>query len=261
MNYSFYAKTDRGRVRLGNEDCVAFDAAARLCIVADGMGGHKAGEIASSLAVTSIRAELGPWLLQAGKDPSTQAIKDAMELAVLNVNRAIFRASLANPSHSGMGTTLVLGVFRRARLVLGHIGDSRCYRWRNNELVQLTKDHSLMQEQIDAGWLTPEQAAQAPGKNLITRALGIGHAVALEIHEHTVEAGDLYLMCSDGLSNMVNDTVMAQVLRGGAALPQIAAELVSRANDLGGQDNITVMLTQTTVAGSKLGMVSRLFDK
>lgn len=261
MNYAFCAKTDRGRVRQGNEDCVAFDAAARLCIVADGMGGHKAGEIASSLAVTSIKSELGPWLLQAGKHPSPQAIRHAIELAVLNVNRSIFRASLANPAYSGMGTTLVLGVFQRDRLALGHIGDSRCYRWRDDELVQLTRDHSLMQEQIDAGWLTLEQAAQAPGKNLITRALGIAEVVTLEINEYTVEAGDLYLMCSDGLSNMVKDAAIAQVLHSGAPLPQIAAELVNRANDNGGQDNITVMLTQATLPSGKLGLVSRLFDK
>ena len=260
MNYTFCAKTDRGRVRQGNEDCFVFDASARLCIVADGMGGHKAGEIASSLAVTSIKAELGPWLLQAGKHPGTQAIKHAIELAVLNVNRSIYCAALANPAYSGMGTTLVLGVFQRDRLVLGHIGDSRCYRWRRGDLVQLTKDHSVMQEQLDAGWLTPDQAAQAPGKNLITRALGIASVVTPEISEHAVQAGDLYLMCSDGLSNMVDEAGIAQVLRSGAALRQITAELVSLANDNGGQDNITVMLTQATLSSDKRGLVSRLFD-
>jgi protein phosphatase len=134
----------------------------------------------------------------------------------------------------------VVGVFQDTRLVVGHIGDSRCYRFRNNSLVQITKDHSLLQEQLDAGLITPSQAAVSTNKNLVTRALGIEDAVLLEMHEHAVEDGDIYLMCSDGLSDMVDDVPIARIMESDASLEQKARQLISIANAHGGRDNITV---------------------
>jgi protein phosphatase len=143
-----------------------------------------------------------------------------------------------------MGTTLVVGVFREDWLLLGHIGDSRCYRWRRGELTQLTRDHSLLQEQIDAGLLTPQQAASSMNKNLVTRALGVESTVALEVTEHLVETGDLYLMCSDGLSDMVSDAITAGLLAQPVSLAVRARSLVDAANAQGGRDNITVLLVE-----------------
>jgi protein phosphatase len=147
-------------------------------------------------------------------------------------------------------------------LLLGHIGDSRCYRLRGNEFSQITKDHSLLQEQIDAGFLTPEQAATSANKNLVTRALGVEEHVVLEVNEHRVESGDLYLMCSDGLSDMVVDDAIAAILQNGSGIEQMAGELVVLANENGGRDNISVLLIQATgVIVEKRGLISRLLGK
>ena len=145
--------------------------------------------------------------------------------------------------------------------MLGHIGDSRCYRLRNGEFEQITKDHSLLQEQIDAGMITPEQAATSTYKNLVTRALGVEDAVMLELNEHQVEAGDLYVMCSDGLSDMVDDTEIANILKVDVSLDQRAERLVAAANEHGGRDNITVLMVQAGADGEKRGLISRLLGK
>jgi len=200
MIYEICTQTDPGITRDNNEDSVTFDAATRLCILADGMGGYNAGEIASGMATAFIKSEMGRWLSQAGKHANAKEVRRAMEICVENVNHSIFNAANSNPQYTGMGTTLVVGVFQDDRLMLGHIGDSRCYRLRGTVLQQITKDHSLLQEQIDAGIITPEQALTALNKNLVTRALGVEDAVMLDVSEHRTEAGDLYLMCSDGLS-------------------------------------------------------------
>jgi serine/threonine protein phosphatase PrpC len=134
-------------------------------------------------------------------------VRRAMDICVDNANRAIFNAANANPQYAGMGTTLVVAVFRDNQLRLGHVGDSRAYRWRAGQLVQITRDHSLLQEQIDAGLITPEQAAFSANKNLVTRAVGVEDTVLLETHLHEVQAGDTYLMCSDGLSDMLDDAM------------------------------------------------------
>ena len=156
-----------------------------------------------------------------------------------------------------MGTTLVVGVFQDGRLMLGHIGDSRCYRLRNAHLEQITKDHSLLQEQMDAGLITPEQAATSTNKNLVTRALGVEDAVLLEVNEHKVEPGDLYLMCSDGLSDMLDDEAIAQILAGDGSLEQKSVQLIDAANANGGRDNISVLLAQANSGSKKRGLISR----
>lgn len=160
-----------------------------------------------------------------------------------------------------MGTTLVVGVFHEGRLMLGHIGDSRCYRLRAEEFSQITKDHSLLQEQIDAGLITPEQAATSLNKNLVTRALGVEDAVLLETNEHRTEVGDIYLMCSDGLSDMVSDEGIAAIMRENSDLDAMAKALVEAANAGGGRDNISVVLTQAKEGHNKRGFMSRLLGK
>ncbi|MBA3059019.1 MAG: Stp1/IreP family PP2C-type Ser/Thr phosphatase [Gammaproteobacteria bacterium] len=261
MNYTFCAQTDPGRTRDNNEDSVAFDAATNLGVLADGMGGYNAGEIASGMATAYIKSELARWLSEANQQANAGEVRRAIEICVDNANRAIFGASCSNNQYAGMGTTLVVGVFQDKRLLLGHVGDSRCYRWRGTTLLQITKDHSLLQEQIDAGLLTPEQAATAPNKNLVTRALGVDDVVLLDLNEHQVEPGDIYLMCSDGLSDMMQDSAIAEVLQNGTSLALMAAELVTLANENGGRDNITVLLIEASTTPEKRGLMARLLGK
>lgn len=240
----YCALTDTGRTRSNNEDSVAVDEATGVVVLADGMGGYNAGEIASGMATSFIKAELGRWLAQAAPSASDADVKRAMDICVDNANRAIFDAANANPQYAGMGTTLVVGVFRERRLLLGHVGDSRGYRLRNGRLQQLTRDHSLLQEQVDAGLLTPEQAAQSTNRNLVTRAVGVEDTVLLETVLHDVQAGDLYLLCSDGLSDMIDDEAITQLIQGADALDEAAGALVDAANDAGGKDNISVVLAR-----------------
>ena len=261
MKYTFHALSDAGRARSNNEDSVVFDEATQFGVLADGMGGYNAGEVASGMATTFIESELGRWLSAAPPRANSSDIKRAIEICVANANRSILNAATVNPRYAGMGTTLVLGVFRDQRLIVGHIGDSRCYRWRGTELLQITKDHSLLQEQIDAGLLTAAQAATAPNRNLVTRALGVEAVALLELKEYQVEPGDIYLMCSDGLSDMVPDAAIAAILQNQPALKQMAAELVALANQNGGRDNITVLLTAATAETAKHGLIAKLLGK
>ncbi|MDB5779066.1 MAG: protein phosphatase domain protein [Polaromonas sp.] len=261
MMYEICAQTDQGLVRKNNEDAVAFDPKTGLCLLADGMGGYNAGEVASSMAVGFLGQELTAWLSQAGNRASGRELRRAMEACVHQVNHSIFSAAGSNPDQAGMGTTLVAGVFLESRLVLGHIGDSRCYRLRGSSLQQITKDHSLLQEQVDAGLMTAEQALTSPHRNLITRALGVEGAVSVEINEHRVEPDDIYLMCSDGLSDMVVDSVIEAILNASGTLRQKASVLVRVANDSGGRDNITVLLVQAAEVESRRGLLSRMLGK
>jgi serine/threonine protein phosphatase PrpC len=261
MNYQFSAKTDPGRARDNNEDSVAFDEPARLAVLADGMGGYNAGEIASGMATAFIKSEMSKWLQEAGATAQSREVRRAMEICVDNANLAIFNSANSNSHYAGMGTTLVLGVFLQDRLLVGHIGDSRCYRMRGNLLEQITKDHSLLQEQIDAGIISAEQAATSSYKNLVTRALGVEEVVLLEINEHLVQAGDLYMMCSDGLSDMVEDADIGKIIGSGGSLEDKTAELVRLANDNGGRDNISVLMVSVGEVAQKRGLIARLLGK
>lgn len=262
MMYEICAQTDPGLVRKNNEDAVMFDSGTGLCLLADGMGGYNAGEVASGMAVAFINSEMGRWLAQAGVQASAKEVRRAMEICVENANHSILNAARSNRHYQGMGTTLVIGVFQDNRLVLGHIGDSRCYRLRGQELAQLTKDHSLLQEQIDAGLMTPEQAQTSQNRNLITRALGVDDEVLMEIGEHRVEPGDTYLMCSDGLSDMVEDEDLAVILRDTRiSMEQKKLALIEAAKVGGGRDNISVLLVKVTQASSRRGLLSRMLRK
>jgi serine/threonine protein phosphatase PrpC len=261
MIYEICHQTDPGLIRDNNEDSVTFDPASNLCILADGMGGYNAGEIASGMATAFIKSEMGRWLSQAGKHASAREVRRALEICVENANHSIFNAANSNSQYSGMGTTLVLGVFQGTRLMLGHIGDSRCYRLRDGQLKQITKDHSLLQEQIDAGLITPQQALVSVNRNLVTRALGVEDSVLLDVNEYQVEAGDIYLMCSDGLSDMIGDEAIEAILAGSKSLEQSARHLVVAANDSGGRDNISVLLAKANEDSVKFGLLSRILGK
>jgi PPM family protein phosphatase len=244
MDFEFFSQTDTGRIRTNNEDSVAVDAAAGVAVLADGMGGYNAGEVASQMACDFILGELVRWLFEASRSASDADVKRAMDICVDNANRAIFNAANSNPTFSGMGTTLVVTVMRPGRVLVGHIGDSRAYRFRDGHLQQITKDHSLLQEQIDAGILTPEQAAVSANKNLVTRAVGVEDFVLLETRAHDLLSGDTLLMCSDGLSDMLDDRQIAEVMGGTSELPEMAERLISAANAAGGRDNIAVILVR-----------------
>jgi protein phosphatase len=261
MIYKYCAKTDTGRARDNNEDSVAFDEETRLVVLADGMGGYNAGEVASGMATAYIKTELSRWLTEVGSVARTREVRRAMEICVDSANLAIFNAANNNAQYAGMGTTLVVAVFRDDGLVLGHIGDSRCYRLRAGKLEQITRDHSLLQEQLDAGLITPEQAEHSNIKNLVTRALGVEAVVLTEVNEHAVELGDIYLLCSDGLSDMVSDATIAKVMLAETSLERQAEALVDAANDHGGRDNISVLLVEVNKGSEKRGLIARLLGK
>ena len=244
MTFEFFSATDTGRARSNNEDSVATDESSGLVALADGMGGYNAGEVASQMATAFIRTELGRWLQEAAESATDADVRRALDICVDNANRVILNAANSNPQYAGMGTTLVVGVFRENRLVMGHVGDSRGYRFRGGRLMQITRDHSLLQEQLDAGLITAEQAAFSSNKNLVTRAVGVEDNVLLETHLHETMPGDLYLLCSDGLSDMLADEAIAHVLRGARNVADAGASLIEAANDAGGKDNIAVILVR-----------------
>lgn len=244
--------TDIGQRRDHNEDAVASDISIGLLILADGMGGYKAGEVASEMAVLTLIAELKEAITEqsvvAGfKDLNLDAATESMLLidAVNKANEVIFQVSQTQPRCSGMGTTLVACVFTDNKILVGHVGDSRLYRLRKGELAQITEDHSLVQEQIKAGLMTAAQAKVSINKNLVTRALGIDAKVELELHEYAVEQDDIYLLCSDGLSDLVEDEdIRLTLIELSANLESMAEKLINMANNNGGKDNISVVIAK-----------------
>ncbi|MDR0480033.1 MAG: Stp1/IreP family PP2C-type Ser/Thr phosphatase [Burkholderiaceae bacterium] len=244
----FAALTDVGRKRTNNEDAVRVEPEHGFVVLADGLGGYNAGEVASRMAVEGIGAGLICWLQSASALPeneSPRAASDALralETCVDEVNHAIFEDAACVPDHAGMGTTLVVALAYQGQMLIGHIGDSRAYCLCDGMLTRLTRDHSLLQEQLDAGLMTPAQAAVSPHYNLLTRGLGVEATVSLDVQTVLLQKGNIYLLCSDGLTNMVSDADIAQLLGSGLPLPGMAQALVDQANANGGQDNVTVAL-------------------
>jgi len=238
--------TDIGLHRDHNEDAVASDLSIGLLVLADGMGGYKAGEVASEIAVLTLTAEITEAMLyQASTKSKLSFLSESQMLidAIEHANAAIYQISQEQPQCAGMGTTLVVGIFTDNKLVVGHIGDSRLYCLRQETLTQLTEDHSLLQEQLNSGLITAEQAKTASHKNLVTRALGIDPEVEPEVQEFSVEVGDIFLLCSDGLSDLVEDELIQKILLHANGNIEVAAsKLVQVANELGGTDNISVVL-------------------
>lgn len=258
MKFEYFCLTDPGLIRENNEDAVVVDDEHHIAVLADGMGGYNAGEVASEMAITHIRTDLAAWLEDASPNASAREIKRAMEICTDNANRRIFDAAHQNPQYAGMGTTLVLGLFQEGRAFIGHVGDSRCYRLRGREFQLLTRDHSLLQEQIDAGLISVEQAKYAVHRNLVTRALGVEDTVLLEVNEFRLEVGDLYLLCSDGLNDMLTDEQIASLLDRHPSLEEKAHALVDAANELGGRDNISVILIHVQTKSPRRGLLSRV---
>jgi len=241
---SLHAATDVGRLRLNNEDAVAVDPALGLAVLADGMGGYQAGEVASQMTVQILQATLRERLAALGGSRIAVDLPQALAAATDAAVAAVYEAANTRPELAGMGTTLVVALAFGTRLWVGHIGDSRAYRWRDGRLKLLTRDHSLLQEQLDAGVISPVEARHAAHRNLVTRAIGVELEVELELHAHDLAPRDLILLCSDGLTDMLADDELALLLAGhdGAALPELAQACIDAANAAGGRDNIAVAL-------------------
>ncbi|MES3024078.1 MAG: protein phosphatase 2C domain-containing protein [Pseudomonadota bacterium] len=235
------AETDPGIARSNNEDAIAFDEITGLCILADGMGGHNAGQVASGMAAAFIESEMRAFLSSQEGGLVRGELEAQLTRCITMANEAIFNMSQSNRQYAGMGTTLVVGIFLGDSLLLAHLGDSRCYRLRAGELVQITKDHSVRQEQIDSGLVMPE--GSMPTQNLITQALGVDGVVKPEINWYQIARNDTYLFCSDGLTDMVDDAAITSILSAGKlqTRPQL---LVGAANAAGGTDNISVLLAK-----------------
>ncbi|MBL1141287.1 MAG: Stp1/IreP family PP2C-type Ser/Thr phosphatase [Proteobacteria bacterium] len=243
-------QSDVGRKRPHNEDSTITDSRNGLVILADGMGGYKAGEVASALAVTNILYGITEGLKKTKKgqvDETSGFCNESLVVkeTVVQANSDIFNTAKADPQCQGMGTTIVVGLFHDNILSIAHVGDSRLYRLRNNELQQVTKDHSLIQELIDRGLYTPEEAHANTPKNLVTRAMGIEADVDVDLAEEMVLPDDIYLLCSDGLNDMVKDEEIHLTLsKYSANLAQTADKLVEFANKRGGKDNISIILVR-----------------
>ena len=242
--------TDTGQVREHNEDAIHFDEDLNLVIVADGMGGYNAGEVASELAVTTVIDRVGAGLeaaLAEGEDPFTglAATTTLLDAAIQEANSVIYHAAATQPQCAGMGTTIVACLFHEDRVSIAHVGDSRLYRVRAGVLEQVTTDHSLLAELVARGFYTPEEARLSMNKNLVTKALGVEEAVEVSLAEEPVLAGDTLLLCSDGLSDMVPDADIGLTISNfGANLQAAAEQLVQLANQNGGRDNISAVLVQ-----------------
>jgi protein phosphatase len=247
-NITIMGLTDTGIVRNKNEDSIGFDSSLGLVVLADGMGGHRGGEIASSMTVDTVieklqqsLPEINPGEVDEASGFSRESI--CIQDAVVEANQLVYQAAESNPDHKGMGTTVVVLQFYNNSFSLAHIGDSRCYRLRADKFDQITKDHSLLQELIDRGFYTPEEARKSMNKNLVTRALGIDPIVMPDLQEDIVLKNDIYLLCSDGLTDLVEDEdIYLTIKKFSASLEEAAKQLITKANQNGGKDNISVML-------------------
>ena len=242
--------SDVGKRRPHNEDSTLCDHGEGLVILADGMGGYKAGEVASALAVTSTHHLIIDGLSkisrgEKNKESGLSNESNILKAAITLVNSEIYNSAQKDPQCQGMGTTIVVVLFHNNICTIGHVGDSRLYRKRGNSFNQITKDHSLIQELIDRGLYSPEEAGKHAPKNLVTRAMGIDANVEVDISEESVQRGDIYMLCSDGLNDMVDDEEIHLTLsKYSANLAQGAEELVRLANNKGGKDNISIILVR-----------------
>lgn len=243
--------TNPGQVRSHNEDSIDARPELGIVVIADGMGGYNAGEVASSMATSSIVAGLVKYwtpdaLKKLDRDAAKMLSQSVLQEQVKNANAAIFTAAQNDPNCAEMGTTVVACLFYDDFLTVGHVGDSRLYRLRNDVLEQLTRDHSLLQEQIDSGMISQEDAHLSSNKNFLTRAVGINPDEQAEIHSHDVLEDDIFLLCTDGLYGMVDQEDIALTLNTLKANPGLAAEqLIEAANDAGGHDNVSVVFVRT----------------
>lgn len=260
------SQTHPGRVRAHNEDSVSCEPSCGLVVLADGMGGYNAGEVASGITVSVLTTEIKHGLQterpeekrEAGEDVAVALLRDNVQKA----NASIFHAAQSQPQYAGMGTTVVAGLFYDNHVAVAHVGDSRMYRLRGDVIEAITRDHSLLQEQIDSGMISKEDARQSRNKNLVTRAVGIDSQVDTEVHVHEVEVGDIYLLCSDGLNDMVDDETIGDTLGALRSNLKLAADqLIKTANDNGGRDNVSVILVKVKGEfAAPRGMLAKLLS-
>jgi serine/threonine protein phosphatase PrpC len=245
----YSARTDVGMIRSGNEDNFAVDANGDrgLFVVADGMGGHAAGEVASEMAVQIIGLELAT-VKSLDDQTSGEKVMDALRKA----NRNIHDRTITEVDKQGMGTTASVLLVANNRYLIGQVGDSRVYLLRDGSLKQLTKDHSYVQEQVDAGFLTPEQARYHPYSNVITRCVGASPDVQPDVYQGDVKVGDLFLVASDGLTGMVDDRRLHTLLMSRAEPERKVHSLIAEANGRGGLDNITAIVVQVAADEDQL---------
>jgi protein phosphatase len=262
VGLEFAARTDPGLVRAQNEDAVAISPAHGFAVLADGMGGYNAGEVASSIATNVVKTSLEGELEKVDGKSSEGRLNHLINDSIQKANSAILDAASNEPQYSGMGTTIVAVLFKHDRVIIAHVGDSRAYRFRSGSLEQLTRDHSLLQEQIDAGLIDPKVARYAQNKNLVTRAVGVGATMEVEIHEWQAQSGDIYLLCSDGLSDMLQPEEICEILtRRQISLETACDDLVQKANGNGGLDNISVILIKVqSSSASSNGLLGRLLN-
>ena len=243
MEFEMSGVTHQGMVRINNEDTISVLPDLGIAILADGMGGHQAGEVASSMAVEMIKQYYSDGELDTRSDNDVEHLVEAIELA----NTAVFELSQERPECAGMGTTIVVCQFVNGRVYAGHVGDSRLYRLRDSELEQITRDHSVVQELVSRGFMSQEEANNSMNKNLVTRALGIEASVEADINEAPYQSGDIYLLCSDGLSDVVSDDrIQDTLITNLDSLETATQQLIDDANSAGGPDNISVVLVRIT---------------
>ena len=237
----FIGKTDVGLVRSNNEDAFVVNSKAVFCLVADGMGGAAAGETASR-----IFAQTADQVFPAEADRDELTVMHSVRETFQKANDLILSHVSQHPEHTGMGCTAELMAFSTESFIIGHMGDSRTYLYREGQLRQLTKDHSFVQEQIDQGVISPEEARQHKMRNVILRAVGVRPSVELDTVCGSVLPNDMFLLCSDGLTDMVEDTDISKILNQNGDLSNKAVRLVELAKQAGGKDNITVVLAHST---------------
>ena len=252
MKIRYAAKTDVGMKRTHNEDYFSLIEDEQLFIVADGMGGHASGEVASKMAAETIsefyqrtKDAEATWPFK--MDRSLSYTENRLVCSIKLANLRIYETSCRDIRYKGMGTTIVSSLICGDKVYIGHVGDSRCYRLRGDKIDQLTRDHSLLEDYKEAKPdMSDEEERNFPHKNVITRALGMRETVQVDIRAYKIEPNDIYILCSDGLSGMVTDEGIRGVLKGSKSLERAVAELVDQANRSGGTDNITTLLLECT---------------
>lgn len=250
MHVEIACCSDTGLVREHNEDYLDTDQNLGIVVLADGMGGYQAGEIASEIAVKTIMQETTKPLLQLMQmqveiDEAYQNLKLLLEQAITKANQVIYQTAEEHIAYHGMGTTVVAAIFHLDFINIAHVGDSRLYRFRHQQLQQMTVDHSVVQELVDGGFFTPQQARHALNRNLVTRALGVGQTVNVDVQQCKLDKNDIYLLCSDGLNDMLEDEeIQTILLTTQLNLEEAAHALVKAANDKGGEDNTSVILVR-----------------
>ncbi len=239
VRFTCAGRTDVGVVRSGNEDAFLMIPDSGVFIVADGMGGHAAGEVASEMAVSIVGGALQQVVGRSDADAA-----EIIRRSLVEANSAIFQRTLVEQDKRGMGTTATAMVINGERYMIGQVGDSRAYVLRDGQLLQITKDHSYVQEQVDAGYLTLEQARTHPYSNVITRCVGANADVAPDIYGGTLHAGDVFLLASDGLTGMLEDYELHSILSSDRTVGEFVDSLIAEANRRGGLDNITVIVVR-----------------